>query len=1051
MRIGDTVGRHRTPILVLTSLLVAVGAGAAWRMPLAIFPEIGFHRITVIVHAGELPVEQTLTTVTQPLENAVTAVPGLARIRSRTSRGGVEVDLTYDWRTDMLPTLQRVQAAMEEVRPDLPTGTTMEARLLDTSAFPIIGVAVSSDRRSLADVSDFVIYEAAPTLRTLPGVYRVELGGAKIREWALTVDPDALVQRRLSLQAVADAVRAANVVSAGGEIRDDHQLVLAVVEGEGTDLARLPDVIVADDGGVPVRLRDVARIEATVEEDFVRTAADGRPAVLIGVSRQPDGDTIAIADGVRARVADLERTHPDMRFTVYYDQSDLVRAAIRSVRDSIALGVLLAVGTILLFIADVRTTLVAAAVIPAAVAIACIGLAAAGMTFNLMTLGGIAASIGLVLDDAIVVIENWHRHRALHAAGTAADGDPISEIAHALVGSTLTPVAVLAPVALLSAVPGAFFRPLAATMSLALLVSLGLALTFTPALATLAERPASRAARPGPGDRLADALAGAYVGTLRWVLDRAWLTLVVVPAVALCGWVAYRHVATGFVPEMDEGAFVLDYWAPPGSSLEETQRMLRPVDAVLAATPGVVAFSRRTGAELGFFLTETNRGDYAVRLADHGRPPIGTMMADVRAALAERAPGLRVEFVQILQDMIGDLSDTPEPIEVKLFGPDWAALERTARAAQALVAGVPGVVDTFDGVTALGPTLRIGVDAVAARRAGLDAAVIQATIETAVTGARVGRVVEGDRAIPLRVRYPDRFRDTPDALSGVALVAQGRVAPLTELATLATEPPSAQRTREDLRQVARVTGRLEGRDLGSAVAAVRSMLAGRLPLPPGVMIELGGLHASQQAAFRELALVFLASLALVSALLVVEFGALAPAVAIVVGSSLAVSGSLVTLWATGVALNVSSVVGMIMVVGIVAKNGILLVDFAQRAVARGVDLEPALLDAGRVRLRPILMTSLAAAAGLAPLAAGVGAGAQMQQPLAIAILGGLSVSMLLSLVGVPLVYVLLAGGGGSGRRAGETPSARSGPTPAIGAKHEPKEPSPDPSGRAPRN
>ena len=1023
MSLGLVVSRNRTAILGLTALLAAAGLWAARRMPLAIFPEVAFHRISVIAHAGHLPVEQTLTTVTQPLEAALTTVPGLERIRSQTSRGGVQIDLTYAWSTDMLPTLQRVQAAMEEVRPILPAGSDMEARLLDTSAFPIVGIAVTSRERSLAQISDFVIYEAAPRFRTLPGVYRVELSGAKIREYALTVDPVALVQHRLDLAGVAEAVRRANVIAAGGEVRDGYRLVLTVVQGHGTEVGTLRDIVVADDHGVPVRLGDIAEIEAAVREDFIRTAANGETAVLIGVSRQPEGDTIAIADGVRQRLGELERTHPEYAFSIFYDQADLVRAAIRSVRDSILLGLVLAVGTIFVFIADLRATLVAAAVIPAAVAIACLALHATGMTFNLMTLGGIAAAIGLVLDDAIVVVENWHRHRALGESGDAGLAAAIGEIARPLVGSTLTPVAVLLPLALLGGVPGAFFRPLAATMSLALLVSLALAMTFTPALTAAVEPAEPPSARTGPGDRVASWLAGLYGRGLRWLLRRAWVALLAGTAVLAVAWLAYRQVETGFVPEMDEGAFVLDYWAPPGTSLDETLRMLARVDAILTGTPEVKAFSRRTGAELGFFLTETNRGDYAVRLKDGPRRPIAEVISAVRRQVHDALPGLRIEFVQILQDMIGDLSGNPEPVEVKLFGTDHAVLERTAQAANAAISTIPGIVDTFDGITEIGPTYRVEVDERRTKLIGLDAATVQQWLDTAITGTIVGQVLEGDRAIPLRLRYPEQFRTALASMDGLTLVTQGRLAPLESLARLRAGPVAVQRSRENLRQVVRVTGRLEERDLGAAVRDVQALLAERLELPAGVSVEYGGLYASQQAAFRELLTVFFVSLVLVSALLLIEFGSLGAVIAIVAGSSLALSGSLLALWMTGTALNVSSLVGMIMVVGIVAKNGILLLDFAEREYAQTNDLETALVGAGRVRLRPILMTSIAAGAGLAPLAVGLGAGAQMQQPLAIAILGGLSISMLFSLVGVPVLHVVLSGRRGSAQL---TPAESSG-------------------------
>ena len=1008
MTLGHLIHRNRTAILGITTLLVATGLWAASTMPVSIFPEVTFHRIAILARTGNLPVEQMLTAATQPLENALSGTLGLRTIRSLTTRGGVQIDLLFDWDADMPRSLQLVQTALEQALSGLPAGTEFEARQLDTSAFPIVGVAVTSTQRSLPQLSDFVIYEAAPLLRTVPGVYRVELNGAKIREYALTVDPVALAQHHLDLAAVEAAVRNATVIAASGRVRDGYQLTLTVVRGQGSAPGSLLDIVVAEDHGIPVTLGAVARIDASLREDFTRAAVNGETAVLIGVSRQPTANAVTIADGIRQHVASLAQAHPDYRFTVFYDQADLVHDAVASVRDSIAIGVLLAVATIFFFIADVRNTLVAAAVIPATVLISCVVLRGLGMSFNLMTLGGIAAGVGLILDDAIVVVENLHRHRLLGESGEALPAS-IGEITHALLGSTLTPVAVLLPLALLGGVPGAFFRPLAVTMSVALLTSLGLALSFTPSLAAAVEARRPRPASSGPGDRLAAWLGRFYVRGLRWTLAHAWGALVVGAVFVAVAWLAYRHLETGFVPEMDEGAFILDYWAPAGTSADETVHLLQAVDDVLRQTPAVVSFSRRTGAELGFFLTEANRGDYTVRLRRGARPPIDEIMDGVRERLHVRAPALRVEFVQILQDMIGDLSGNPSPVEVELFGRDATVLDATARRASALVASVPGIVDSFDGITAVGPTYHVDVDERRVNLVGLNATGVQHWLETAITGTVVGQVLEGDRAIPLRLRYPDAFRDRLDPLDGLTLVSpQGRLAPLRAVARLKPGPVAVQRTRENQRQLVRVTARLSGRDLGSVMHDVQALLSSKLPLPPGVTLAYGGQYASQQQAFGELLRIFFASVACVAALLLVEFGSIAAVVAIVIGSSLALSGSLVSLWATGTALNVSSIVGMIMVVGIVAKNGILLLDFANRAYGESGDLTAALIRAGGVRLRPILMTSVAAVAGLTPLAFGIGAGSQMQQPLAIAILGGVSLSMVFSLIGVPLLYVLLA-------------------------------------------
>lgn len=1008
MSLGESVNRNRTAILGLTAMLTVAGFIAGWYMPVAIFPEVAFHRVTLIARTGDLPVAQTVTALTKPLENAMTTVQGLRTIRSLTTRGGTQLDLVFDWGSDMADALQAVLGVAGETTTELPPDVQFEGRLLDTSAFPIVGIAVTSAAHGLGELSDLVMYEVAPQLRTIAGVYRVDLDNAKLREYAVTVDPPALAAHRLDLAAVENAIKDGTTIAAAGQGVDGHELVLTVVRGPAAAPEALGDLVVATHDAATVPLSAVARVEPALREDFTRAAADGETAVLIGVSRQPDGNAVAIAADVRERLAALSRAHPDVRFNIVYDQADLVQEAIASVRDSILVGLVLAVATVFFFIADLRATAVAAAVIPATVLISCLVLLALGLSFNLMTLGGIAAGIGLIIDDAIVVIENVSRHRGAGQSGELAVRTSLGEITRALLGSTLMPVVVLVPLGLLGGVPGAFFRPLAITMSVALLVSLALALTFTPALAAAVAPRHDSPVRQGPGDRIAAALSLVYARGLHWMLHHRAVALAIGALLAAVAFVAFQRVETGFVPSMDEGAFILDYWAPPGAALAETERMLDQVDAILRATPEVATFARRTGAELGFFLTASNRGDYSVRLRGTRARSSEAVIEAVRQRIETRVPGLRVEFVQVLQDMIGDLSGNPSPIEIKLFGEDPAVLRTLAPQVTERIASIPGIADEFDGVTDIGPTYDVAVDARRAALAGLDAASVQHWLETAISGTVVGQVLEGDRAIPLRLRYPVALQQHLQSLAGLTLATpDGGLAPLTDIAHLRPGPVEVQHERENLRPVVRVTARLEGRDLGSTTDAVRRRLAA-VALPAGVTLEYGGLYASQQEAFAELLLVFAAAVAGLAALLLIQFGNLAAVAAIVLGSAMALSGSLLALWLTGTALNVSSIVGIIMVVGIVAKNGILLLDFAGRAEARLGHRDVALIEAGRVRLRPILMTTLAALAGLAPLALGIGAGAQMQQPLAIAILGGITVSMFCSLLGIPLLYILLS-------------------------------------------
>ena len=1001
MTLAAYILRNRVAVVGTTLGLTVAGAFAAARMPIGMFPEVAFSRIVLVAHSGNLPVEQTLTAVTQPLENALTTVLGVEKIRSRTARGGAEIDVHFAWGEDMQRALQRVQAAVEESRSSLPAATAIETRLLDTSAFPVFGVAVTSRTRSLAQLSDFVLYEAAPVLRTVPGVYRVDLNGAKIREYSITLDPEALLSRRLDLAMIESAVRQANTIAAGGPVRDGSQLTLAVTRGEATELRGLPNAIVAQNGSAAVKLADVAKVEESLREDFTRASANGETAVLLNVSRQPLASVVALSASLKKSLAELAAAHPDCQFSVFYDQADLVLKAITHVRDAMLVGLLLAVVTIGLFLGRLVETLVAAAVIPATVLISCVVLYTLGASFNLMTLGGIGAGIGLVLDDAIVVVESIHRHRMPRATKVAA---AIAEIARPLIGSTLAPIAVLLPLALLGGVPGAFFRPLALTMCVTLLVSLLLALSFTPALAESMTGAPEQPRRDESRAWYHRWYRRALYSTLRHPLRALGLALALLASATF----ALRQLDTGFMPDMDEGAFVLDYWSPPGTSLEETITLLSAVDEILNQTPEVISFSRRTGAELGFFLTETNRGDYVVRLTSAPRRPIQDVVDDVRQRIRARLPGLRVEFMQILQDMVGDLSGDPNPLEVKVFGQDLPATMRTARSIHQLLSQIPGAVDAFDGITPVGSTLDVEVDELEAKRAGLNADQVQHWLETSITGVVVGQILDGDRAIPLRLRYPDRFRMNIDAVAALDIAnGSGNAAPLRSIARLSSGPAAIERIREDLRPLLRVSARIQGDDLGSVMRALRRRIQTELSLPPGVALEYGGLYASQQRAFAELILVFVAAGTCLSLVLLVEFGSPAAVVAIVSCSLLSLAGSILALWLTATAVNLSSMVGMLMVVGIVAKNGILLLDATQREDEHQ-SLRESLLRAGEVRLRPILMTSLAAGAGLLPLAFGLGIGSQMLRPLALAILGGMSLSMLFSLGGIPLVYSLLA-------------------------------------------
>jgi multidrug efflux pump subunit AcrB len=554
----------------------------------------------------------------------------------------------------------------------------------------------------------------------------------------------------------------------------------------------------------------------------------------------------------------------------------------------------------------------------------------------------------------------------------------------------------------LGGVAGAFFTALAVTLTIALLVSLILALLVSPSLCAAFLRPQPGASEHG---RFFERVIRLYERVLRLGLRRRWVMPVVAVIIAGVTLSLATRLGSGFMPAMDEGAFILDYWTPPGTSLTESDRLLLQIEQILKETPEVGGFSRRTGTELGFFITEANCGDFAVTLKPGRRRNIEAVMDSVRDEIAEKVPGVDVDFVQVLQDLIGDLSGAPAPVEVKLFGEDQAQLDDLARGVAAKLEKIPGAVDVQTGVIESGPEMVVHIDPTKAGRVGLTPDMVATQVNAAVFGDVATQILQGDRQIGVRVRYSAPFRTDRTQLALLPIRAPGGFnLPLSALGHMVSIPGTTEINREDQRRLVSVTAQLSGRDLGGVMHDVQAMMRA-FTLPPGVTYVLGGQFRSQAESFRGLVMVMALAILLVFAVMLFQFHSFTAPTVILLVMPLSLFGVVLGLWATGTALNVSSFMGAIMLVGIVVKNGILLLDRAQHAEAEGASHEDAILQAGRVRLRPILMTTLTAILGLVPLALGLGAGAEMQQPLAIAVIGGLSFSTLFTLLFAPLLYV----------------------------------------------
>ena len=1012
--IGRFATQNATAIMFITLALCLAGVFAALKMPSSVFPQTNFPRCVILIDNGVMPADEMMATITRPIEEAMKDVPGAAFVRSATGRGSAEVNVFFTWQADMIQSELYVNSRLAQVRSTLPATATAVVWRLTFSAFPIIGVSLISQTRDITALWETARYDIKPRFLRVPGVARVDLVGGRTPEYHVIVDPLRLNGARLSLTQVTDALVKTNLVLPTGMHEENHTLYLTVVDGRVHDIDEIENLTVDVVNGRPIRLRDFARVERQREPVFNVVTAEGVNAVLLNIRSQPDGSTLDIADGLKTVMAALQHElPPDMKLAFFYDQSLLVRASVQSVWEAILFGLVLSICIIYFFLKSWGTTLIAIIVIPVTVLVTLLAMRLAGLSFNLMTLGGIAAAIGLVIDDAIVVVEAIYAKVAAGLPRLEAIHTAVGEIFRPLVGSTLTPVVVFIPLAFLDGITGVFFRALALTMVVSLLTSLLLAVTLTPSLAAWfirdrGQQEHGQAAAPDQGGFILRRIIRLYEVAVSVALRYRWLTLIACGMVLGAGVFLYTTLKTDFLPPMDEGAFVIDYHTSYGTSLVETNRQLLQAEEILRATPEVESYSRRTGARLALAIAEPNTGDFLVKLKPDRKRPTQDVISELRAKFNAGIPGAQWEFPGILNDLIGDLIGAPEPIEVKIFSTDAELLKKTGREVAEQLKQIKGVVDVFDGLVFTGPTLSVKVRSPGSQRFGLSAADVAAAVNTAMLGQRASSVLEGDRVVSIRVRVDGGSIGEIASLRELPLrTADGGLVKLSQVADIVETPGQLELRREDLRQNVVATARLEGRDLGGAMTEIRSKLGADASLPPG-MVEFGGLYQQQQESFRNLLLVLMMAVLLVFTVLLIEFGSFREPVAIVFGAVLALFGTIVALWLTDTTLNVVSFLGAIIGVGIVAKNGILMLDLVDHLRADGLSLQEALVRSGQRRLRPVLMTSLAAALGMLPLAYGIGSGADMLKPLGIAVIGALCFSVLLSLIATPVAFRLLA-------------------------------------------
>ncbi len=1008
MTIGLWMQSHRRSVLFLFLMLALAGIVAALKLPVSLFPTVDFPRALVSIDVGDQPAEQMEMLVTRPVEEAVRQVPGVRTVRSTTSRGSAEISVNFDWGRNMATSALQINAAIAQIQAQLPAGMQVVTRLMDPTVFPITAYSITSDTLSPIALRDLAQYQLRPLLSGIDGVSHIQVQGGAVEEYRVTVDPKKLWTLDLTLDDVARTLSNANVIAAVGKVEDHYKLFLAISDSRLQNVQQIRQLVLKNQANGMIQLGDVATVENAIAPEWTRVTADGKHAVLFSVYQQPGSNSVQIVGDITKKLAAAQSQLPaGVTISNWYDQSQLVLQSASSVRDAVLIGIFLSALVLLFFLRNLKVTLIAIMVVPAVLSATAVLLYVLGMSFNIMTLGGMAAAVGLIIDDAIVMIEHimrrlqggdGHMHeRVLKAA---------LEFMRPLAGSSASTLIIFAPLAFLSGVTGAFFKALSLTMASALFISFLITWLAVPLLADrfLTHKDARE---PAPS-RLLQWLHRHYRSLMQRLLARPLLLLAGLLPMLLLGFFAFTQVGSGFMPSMDEGGFVLDYRSAPGTALTETDRLLRQVEAIIKATPDVETYSRRTGSGLGGGLSEANEGDFFIRLKGFPRRDVEEVMTDIRTRVEADVPGLKIEMAQLMEDLIGDLTAVPQPIEIKVFSDNPEQLSQVANEVAEHIAKIAGVVDVKNGINPAGDALEIHVDPTMAAAEGMEVDAITKNIESILSGTLATQVASGVKMIGVRVWVPKLLRSSDTDLANMLLRApDGHVFPLKRVARITPLIGQPQIARENLKRMVAVTGRISGRDLGSVIAEVKQVMAQGKILPPGSYYQLGGLYEQQQIAFKGLMAVFAAASALVFLLLLFMYESFRLALSILVAALLAVSTVFIGLWLTQTELNISAMMGMTMIIGMVTEVAIFYFS-EQQELREHDDLASSIVNAGINRMRPIAMTTAAAILTLLPLALAIGQGSEMQQALAIAIISGLIFQLPLVLLVMPVLFYLMS-------------------------------------------
>lgn len=997
---------NKNPIIACLSIILLGGLFVYGHLKTSLFPEITFPKIKIIADAGLQPIDKMMITVTKPLENAIKQVPDLLTIRSTTSRGSCEISAFMDWNTDIDIAKQRIESKIAQAGNVLPPGVQISVEKMNPSILQVMGYSLETKTpRAPIDMKMLALYTVKPFLSQVPGVSEVRITGGKQKEYWIRLHAQKMSALGVTPDMITTAMAQTNFIKSNGYMADYHLLYLTVTDATVKSIDQIRSIVISNNGKRIIRLRDFADVDIKNAVEYTKIYANGKESILVGIIKQPNANLIDLSAQMESKVADLQKLlPPGVTLKPYYVQADFVNDSVRSVEDSLWIGLLLAIVVSILFLRSLKASATILFTIPVTIALSILCLYIVGYTFNIMTLGAIAASIGLIIDDAIVVVEQIQRTHEEHPdeSSPVLVQKAIGYLFPAMVGSSISTIVIFIPFEWMSGVAGAYFKVLTNTMILTLVSSFFVTWIGLPVIYLLLTRN-----RKG---KLQKRHKPVKIKEHKWIaflIHKPWISFTLIAAMLISVYLILPRLQTGFLPIMDEGSIVLDYTSPPGTSLEETDRILRQAEKLIVQVPEVSSYSRRTGTQMGFFITEPNTGDYLIQLKKNRSRSTEEVIADIRKKIEASQPALRIDFGQVIGDMLGDLMTSVQPVAIKIFGNDPQTLQTLSRQVAGAVSQVQGTADVFDGVVIAGPSVTIQPDYNKIAQFGISPASLQYQMQTNLEGNIVGNILEKEQITPIRIIDSDSSHRSTEGLSHLQIfLPSGKLKPIGELATVRVNEGDAELKRENLQSMGEVTARLENRDLGSVIKDVRKKVGSEIALPQGYHIEYGGAYAEQQQSFKELLMILIASSLLVFIVILFLFKDFRVAFLIIALAVLGISGSYIALYLTGTPLNVGSYTGLIMIVGIIGENAIFT--FLQfRDSLKESTVDHSVIYAISTRLRPKLMTAIGAIIALLPLALGIGTGAQLHQPLAIAVIGGFLAALPILLIILPSMLRLV--------------------------------------------